>query len=182
MNLFRLIFNQSKSRIKKDAEKFLMDLPIPQNHHQFYPKEQIEQMTAYGLTINGSDGGLVLGPLHENNGVPIFQACEGGYNYLGEMEGYEYLWGKKATSRHLNLFHDINRPFDDMKPEFVPYKVPSGISVIDAFSPYSFPFTFKAKFILLDETDKGYCIFNKFSTEKKLHLLEKMNNSQEVEV
>ena len=120
--------------------------------------------------IDGRNGGLVLGNSHNNSGIIFLYQFPEGFRVFGEIEGYEYVLNKASTDKYRSVLKDIGGFDRDFTPEFIPYKIPKGIKIIDARKN-----EIESKYVLLD-TRGGFAIINKYSTKLHLTKIDCLNN------
>lgn len=81
-----------------------------------------------GWVVDGRSGGLVRGRLHSEGHILMIQPTNvlGGYEFIGYMEGGEYLMSVDATKNHFSRLDEINSdktPAEDELPAFVAGRV-----------------------------------------------------------
>ncbi|WP_207493177.1 hypothetical protein [Aridibaculum aurantiacum] len=135
----------------------------------------MEDYVAKGWAINGTKGGLILGPSHDEGGIMMWQrTTEGdGYRLKGEVEGYEYILNPGASHCYRNIFSSINKHDEHQNENWAEYSIPENISIIDTRR------SGEPRFILLDA---NFSIVNKYSTKCYLNTIEKMNNARSFEM
>jgi len=131
-------------------------------------------MLQNGSAVDGTQGGLILGPSHDDGGINMLVRKEGKYYLEGEVEGGEYVFNWGATERYKGLMPILNNPTQHKRPTYTPVEIPQGISIINARQHGL------AKFIIFE--CGGFAIFNKFSTAGYLQTLENLNNATSYEL
>jgi len=81
-----------------------------------------------GWIVDARSGGLVRGRLHEEGHVPMIQHTGplGAFEYMGVMEGGEYILSTDATATHFDRLVEINNdktPCDTPLPDAPPGRV-----------------------------------------------------------
>jgi len=73
--------------------------------------ESLARLFVNGWIVDGRSGGLVRGRLHSEGHILLIQPTEilGGYEFVGYMEGGEYLMSVDATENHFGRLEEINR-------------------------------------------------------------------------
>jgi hypothetical protein len=142
-------------------------------YRQFFSFSMADNLTSLNLTVDGNEGGLVLGNSHENGGIFMLARYSDGYRIIGEMEGYEYLVNTGATKHFNNRLLTINNSDRDKLFGFSADLFTPSSTVLDCSTDNA---SFKSKFILLDGRG-GMSIVNKHSTLLYLSELEEMNDS-----
>ncbi|WP_417368526.1 hypothetical protein [Flavobacterium beibuense] len=134
-------------------------------YQKFFTFSQIDDFRKDDAIIDATNGGLLLGPSHDNGGIYFLFEYNDGYRLFGEVEGYEYIINRNSLKNDLNFMKSINNINRDFIEDFAPYNYDNSILTIDAISPN--PDTYNAKYIILDVRG-GFAIVNKHST--KVHL------------
>lgn len=144
-------------------------------YNMYYSLETMQDYIDKGWAINGTQGGIILGPSHDEGGVKIWEKTKekNGYRLKGEAEGFEYILNPGATHCYRNQFSYINNYFKHKHKNWKYYDVPNSILNINTKR------CGEPKFILLDA---NYCIVNKFSTKCYLTTIDKMNYARKYEV
>ena len=72
--------------------------------------EVLAKFLVNGWIIDGRSGGLVRGRLHTEGHILMIQPTQvlGGYEFVGYMEGGEYLMSIDATATHFERLNEIN--------------------------------------------------------------------------
>lgn len=146
----------------------------PYYYEKFFSVEDVKSLFADGYAVDGTNGGLVLGPSHEDGGIYMLQFIGYGYHLVGEMEGYEYFLNPGASAYFFSSFRHFNDYEKDKTEHFNEYPVPGDITIIDArLSKNSI---YKSKFLVFENRfEFGIC--NKFSTRRNLSEINGLNNS-----
>lgn len=131
--------------------------------------ETVERMIENGEAVNGSKGGLALGPSHDEGGIKILIFREGVYRLEAEIEGYEYVMNFAATAHFTDYFEKFNDPVGHEILPFKEYLPSDNIKILDAQMANNK----KAKYIILETG--GFSIYNKHSTKAYLSTLNEMN-------
>lgn len=92
---------------------------------------QIEQFLKLELAIDGSNGGLIIGPLHEEGGIQVFWHSKNGYEHCAEFEGWEYLLNPGVSIYYKNTFEEINNHDRDKTDSFQEYGVSPSVRLLD---------------------------------------------------
>lgn len=140
-------------------------------YKKIFDLNMIAELHKEGAIVNGTEGGLLLGPPHSENGIYFLVKYGDVYVLEGEAEGYEYI-----ISPNVNLdgFDHINNRIRDLSFNFNGKEDFSEIKVIDARTPDKLKF--KSKYVLFDSF--GFSIVNKNSTKRFLNELEVMNKKR----
>ena len=72
--------------------------------------EQLASLILNGWLVDGRSGGLVRGRLHSEGHILMVQPSRtpGAYQFVGYMEGGEYLMSVGATATHFHRLEEIN--------------------------------------------------------------------------
>jgi hypothetical protein len=124
------------------------------------------------LLVNPIEGGLVLGPSHDDNGIQMIRKQGDEYLWIAEMEGYEYLVNPFATDRHHGRLEKINSSVYPSIFLFEEYPVQAGITTIDC-RPVLVDGLSHTKWIGL--TKYSQWIVNKAATQGNLLELNRLN-------
>jgi hypothetical protein len=117
-------------------------------------------------------GGLIIGNFHNQGGIHMLQPFDNGFKYVGEMEGYEFLFSAEMTKKHLAKIFELNKSVTrDRDSEPKPFKVPRHIKKIDLT---------KLHFQIMVMPDGLHFILNRTATEKYLVLLDEMNDNRKL--
>lgn len=76
-----------------------------------YTELEFQSFIDSNLVVNLSAGGLVIGNLHENGGIPIFRGPyleDRTYRFDAEMEGCEFVMNAGATIKYEDQIKRIN--------------------------------------------------------------------------
>lgn len=121
--------------------------------------EEFHKLNELGLIIDGAEGGLVLGNSHQKGGVHMIrQKTETIFEYVGEMEGWEYLTNFKTA--HKYEFSEINERTKPISKYIrTTFKIPEGCKVIDTTKK-------EIAFILVSKYTQF--IVNRFATKKHI--------------
>lgn len=87
-----------------------------------------------GYVVDARNGGLILGPSHEEGGIMMygFDPSLKSFMVKGEMEGYEYIFNPDASNNMPDVMHKINISADAGKRHlFEPYQIPMEVKTID---------------------------------------------------
>ncbi|WP_031527037.1 hypothetical protein [Dyadobacter crusticola] len=139
-------------------------------------KDVFFAMQAKGLIIDGSKGGLLIGPSHEEGGILVIRDYGTDQCLVAEIEGWEYLVSSPATKIHRAEIVRINSYFQNQ----VGYRyrkydsIPSNVTTLDlrhklVDGKWERPF-------LLISGPEQWCV-NKHSTRLFLTELNKYNQS-----
>ena len=144
-------------------------------YDMFLPLSTMKDYVDKDRAINGTKGGIILGPSHDEGGIKIWQrTTEGdGYKLKGEIEGFEYILNPGASHCFRNIFSIINKPDEHKYDNWEDYDIPNTISIIDTRR------TSEPKFILLDF---NFSIVNKYSTKCYLSTIDRMNYARSYKV
>ncbi|WP_299761350.1 hypothetical protein [uncultured Dokdonia sp.] len=140
----------------------------------------IDKLKEENVIVNGSKGGLLLGPSHEEGGIIILVKYGDYYSLYGEAEGYEYIISPDLIDIALldYQFELINDRLRDISFNFNGEEDLSKITTIDAKLTITSN-KYKSKYVLLD--NRRFAIINKNSTKRYLREIECINNNQEIE-
>ncbi len=146
------------------------------NGGQEFPidKDVFEAMKAKGLIVDGSNGGLLIGPLHEEGGILVVRDYMSDQCLVGEIEGWEYLLNEAATKKHEKDIVRINS-YCQHQVEYGYWRsgdIPTNVKIIDmrhklVDGKWERP-------LLLISGSKLRCV-NKHSTRLYLYELDKFN-------
>jgi len=143
-------------------------------YEQLFNFKEIDIFFKEDAIIDAKQGGILLGPSHDEGGICFLQECHGGFKVYGEVEGYEFIINRRSNESNctkLELINNIDRDFFD---DFKPYTFSKAILTINAASPD--PDKYKCKYIILDFKG-GESVINKYSTKKYLEEINKINKS-----
>jgi hypothetical protein len=138
---------------------------------EFFTYDQVATIINIGKGVDGTHGGLILGPSHEDGGIYVLRNVGYGYKLTAEVEGYEYFFNPGATIYYKNIFQQFNRPQEHAMPKFEKYAPPAHIKIIDARLLGA---TGEKKFIIMDDR-YGFSICNRYSTKIHLDKLDELN-------
>lgn len=144
-------------------------------YDMFFSLSTMNEYVTKGWAINGTTGGLILGPSHDEGGIMMWQRTteSDGYRLKGEIEGYEYILNPGASHCYRNIFSSINKHDEHEHEDWEEYTIPEHISIMDTRR------TGEPKFILLDA---NFSIVNKYSTKCYLNTIERMNIARSFEM
>lgn len=141
-------------------------------YKQFFTNDTVNEYLKNDLAIDGTTGGLILGPSHADGGIYILANYGYGYYLIAEYEGFEFLLNPFAKKKHSNYFDLYNRYNEDKTESFDEYVPDDSIKIIDTRIEKNNDFN--SKFIILDI--RGQCeLFNKYSTRIYLAQLNRAN-------
>ncbi|GAB4043015.1 hypothetical protein [Spirosoma litoris] len=134
--------------------------------------EYIQYLVKNKLIVYPLEGGLVLGPSHDEGGIQIIGIEDREFVWLGEMEGLEYLFNAVCSSTVNEKLRAINSDQPGHHFFFEEYKAPSDITVIDCRA-----ILVNGQYISKWIGFGGYSqwIINKTSTKANLRLLHELN-------
>lgn len=117
-----------------------------------------------GWVVDGRSGGLVRGRLHSEGHILMIQPTNvlGRYEFVGYMEGGEYLMSVDATATHFNRLHEINS--DKASTEVQLPQCVAGRVIDTRAEPHD-------KLLLISRQ----FVINRNSTRKYFHELESLN-------
>lgn len=122
-----------------------------------------------GLAIRADDGGLILGPSHNDGGIKFLVKTEDKYLLEGELEGYEYILNLGATFDCGDFFTILNNHIEHSILGFQDYEPTLHIRNLDCRG------ILKPKYLVFEQG--GFGIVNKFSTQGYLTSLDQINNN-----
>jgi hypothetical protein len=127
--------------------------------------EEFAKAFTYGWIVDGRGGGLVLGRKHGEGHILMIQPTEsfGVFQFVGYMEGGEYIMSRAATDAHFQRIEEINRDNDPCDTE-ITFGPNSRIIRTDA-EPHD-------KLLVVD----SQYIINARSTKRHFHELEEINS------
>lgn len=136
-------------------------------------QEVLQPLFDVGAIVYGSNGGLLLGNYHSEGGIKVIRKYdENLYEFVAELEGWEYIMCAEATYYDVEYLKKINNEFDGSSTGFVEYEIPNSITVIDT-TPFIENIKETNKIVLFGEF--SHFIINKYSTKKYLKELEEIN-------
>ena len=140
-------------------------------NNQLFSFESVNEFTSQNLTIDGTKGGLLLGPSHKDGGITLLLKYKDGYRTVAELEGLEYVLNPIATIKNLSELKKINEY--DFDNKILSLSVPQDLALtkLDCFTQNK---KFKSKFLLADARG-GQFVINKYSTHLNLQQLEYLN-------
>lgn len=139
-------------------------------YQQLFTFEEIDKFNNDGALIDARQGGLIIGPSHDQGGVYFLFEYVDGFRLFGEVEGYEYIINKHSAEKYRQLLGILNK----QKGDFYEYPINESIMVIDAQTPnQNF---YNSKFIILDVRG-GFAIINKYATKTHLEELDFINRT-----
>lgn len=143
---------------------------------RFVRPHYVKFLCQHGLIANPLDGGLVLGPSHDDGGIQILCKRNNEYVWKGEMEGYEFIINPFATERHHKKINTLNFASIGYSPFFEPYDVPKSVRVIDCQ-----PVTINSKSFTkwIGFSDYSQWIVNKAATQHHLKWFDEINKKGE---
>ncbi|MCX6218377.1 hypothetical protein [Spirosoma sp.] len=124
------------------------------------------------LIVNAAEGGLVLGPSHDDGGIQLIAQLDNEYIWRGEMEGYEYLVNPIGTDKYHQELTNINTSNPPNIFLFEEYEVPKNISILDC-RPITIDGMEFTKWIGL--TNYNHWIVNKTATQSHLLIINNIN-------
>lgn len=132
--------------------------------------EKIEELKNENAIVDGSLGGLLLGPSHEEEGIYFLIKDGDSYSLEGEVEGYEFII---TSNKYLTTlkFNELNNRLRDIKFNFTGNENLNGIRKINAISPNKEKY--KSKYVIFNEFN--FSIINKNSTKRFLKELQEIN-------
>lgn len=106
-------------------------------------------------------GGLVLGKSHKEGGIHmlIYNANNKRYDYVGEMEGMEYITGDLFTTQIKDFYLKLNSEYSN-DDNYIPnedFNIPESCRVYD-LKQYELPIIFFR--------NENRCIINRHATER----------------
>lgn len=134
-----------------------------------FTPEEINRMINAGLAIRADDGGLVLGPSHNDGGIKFLVKMGDKYLLEGELEGYEYILNLGATFDSGDFFSILNNHAEHSTLNFEEYEPALDIMILDC---RDIP---KPKYLVFEQG--GFGIVNKFSTKGYLASLNQINRN-----
>jgi hypothetical protein len=143
-------------------------------YQQLFTYEKVSEYLLKGLAIDATNGGLILGPSHDEGGIYMLKNVGNGYSLIGEIEGYEYLHNPAAIGYFNESLSRLNDK-SEMIGKFEEYCVPSNIRIIDARTEDKS--LHNARLLTLDFRIVPMVICNKYSTKRKLSEINEMNSS-----
>ena len=123
--------------------------------------EEFHKLNELGLIFNGIEGGLVLGNSHQKGGIHLLQPkTETTFEYIAEMEGWEYLTHFKTASKYRNELAEINERTKPISKYIkTTFKIPETCKIIDTTEK-------EIAFILISNYNQF--IVNRFATKKHI--------------
>ena len=80
----------------------------------------VDELIRNSFAVHVPNGGLIIGKFHAEGGIHMLQPFDKGFQYVGEMEGYEFLFSAKATKNHWDRINALNKsiPYiEDITPK-----------------------------------------------------------------
>ncbi|CAM2968164.1 hypothetical protein SAMN05444143_10168 [Flavobacterium succinicans] len=136
-------------------------------YQQHFTFDQVDEFYKDDAIIDGKNGGLLLGPSHDDGGIYFLFEYQDGFRLYGEVEGYEYIINRDICNRYRDFVSRINNRDRDLSFNFEPFDYHESTLIIDARASKSE--LYNSKYVILDVRG-GFGIINKHST--KIHLLE----------
>jgi len=135
------------------------------------PAGIISARRGLGLLIDAFDGGLMIGPSHEDGGIVYVHEFRGSWG-MAEMEGYEFLINPWASTRYEEELLRINDEQWSLGAggPFTPFDVHIEVPKLDVRVADSW---FGDKWLCMIEFRQF--IVNRYSTAKYLHRLVEIN-------
>lgn len=128
----------------------------------------------HSLIVDGSFGGLVMGPSHDEGGITLIQLTQSNeVKIIAEIEGYEYICSPPVTAKFDQRLDTINSHFNGYET-FVPYDVPKEVTVINANKVDLLGIFTADRFVLCDFYKTW--VINRIATQSHLLELEAMHN------
>ncbi|MDX8554557.1 hypothetical protein MK851_13115 [Tenacibaculum sp. 1B UA] len=149
-------------------------MPVKKDGKLMFTLNDLKPITEGGGIVDGTLGGLILGNSHANGGIKVIRQYQNEelYEVIAEFEGWEYILNPLTTTKEIQQLTLINSEFNNTKDEFIEYKIPKDIKVIDT-RPLLENIKETNKLILLDKWSQF--IINKHSTKKYLTELDFLN-------
>ena len=136
--------------------------------------EEFLELSNKGFIMDGTSGGLVIGPSHEEGGIQYLSSFGDHFKIMGELEGYEYIFNIATAALIRNIFSELNNRQRDFSPTFQAFIPEKHHTIIDA--RLSGNEKYRSKFIFI-ENRMSQAIINKYSVAKNLEYLDKLNRS-----
>jgi hypothetical protein len=168
---FYSVFSEdSKYNIYKKAQGFRRNNQVDYE----ISKATFYKMRNKGLVIDGTKGGLIVGPSHEEGGVLVVREYLDKILVVAELEGYEYFINAKASKQYYSEIEKINSAYEQRVDyvKFASYKIPATIRVIDVQHK---KVDGKSERPLLLMRQDQWCV-NRLSSKEYLKQLDQMNN------
>lgn len=135
------------------------------HYKQFFTNKFIDDLIEKNLAIDGTNGGLLLGPSHDHGGIKVIERYSYGYILVAEYEGFEYMFNPGASDLY-DHYYELYNDYEGDKTEFFEEYVPNDkIRVIDTSLKNNK--ILSSKLLILDARGR-YILFNKHSS--KIHL------------
>ena len=125
-----------------------------------------------GGFLDTREGGLVIGPSHDDFGIMMLFHSQKGYHVIGNMEGYEYIINRHSAEKYRQVLPQFCNHEEDEEEHFEPCAIYKGITILDANIPKRT--RINAKYLIMD-WEGGFDIVNKWSTKKYLKQLDAIN-------
>lgn len=135
------------------------------------PKERFRFLVENDLIVDGTSGGLLLGPSHDDGHLLVITEQFNIYYLYAYVEGWEYLMKPSKTKMHLEELKIINKPIN---VGFKEYEIPENISILDCRDKIINGVREKT-YLLISLPPYSQFIVNKRSTKKYLDRLEQLN-------
>jgi len=140
-----------------------------------FTNDTMQNFALNNLIVESIEGGLLLGPSHDEGGIKVFAPIIGGYQHIAEFEGWEFLLNPGASIYYPKTFHEINNYERDKANPFEFYDIPSNVKILDCRVNPTIKATtgITCKLLLMRGTSQK--IINKYSTKFYLGKLNDMN-------
>jgi hypothetical protein len=150
---------------------------VPDLNPKFDPSsplnlEEMNLLIINGFVVDGRGGGLVLGPSHEDGGIPMLAlAGDGTYRYLGELEGGEYLVNLVAYESQPEQIEAYNNFQDSGEEGMLVVPLSRNLLILNTYLHDCYGRC--AKLLLIDA---GQFIVNKYATARHFTEIERLNS------
>lgn len=150
-------------------------MQIEKNGKSMITLEEFNQFVLLGGIVDGTKGGLLIGNSHLDGGIYVIRQYKNEqlYEFIAELEGWEYIICPQATLNYKVYLETINAKYSGSKEIFKEYEIPENITVIDT-SPIISGIKELNKIVFFGECTQY--IVNKHSTKKYLIELNNINN------
>lgn len=135
-------------------------------YNQIFLQSEIDLLIQNDLLVDAVNGGLIIGPSHDKNGINFILKDRDVYRLKGNVEGFEYIL--PGNNYRGLLKHDLHELYEhETFQEYIP---PESITILNCYTQHP---NYNSKILLLHDWDT-LSIINKKSTRKNLFYLEEM--------
>ncbi len=144
----------------------------PLDRESIFSTDDIKKLISLNSVFVAQNGGLILGNLHSQGGIHMLKAKEKDkFEYVGEMEGWEYLTLPLMKDEFKIKFENINSITKNVEQHIkTDFDVPDNCKIIDT-SNVRIPFLILSPFLQF--------IINRAATKK--HIKEIIKLDKEIE-